>query len=89
MLPVGGLKEKILAAKRADIKIIILPKQNKKDLEEIPSHLKRGLEFVFVDQMEQVLGTVFRKKRRSTKPKVKKTSQRRARKLSQAVTTQI
>lgn len=55
ILPVGGLKEKILAAKRAKITHIILPKRNEKDLEEIPQHLLRGLRFTFVDHMSEVI----------------------------------
>lgn len=55
VLAVGGIKVKVLAAHRAGIKTIILPKDNKKDLEEIPSNIRRKLDFVFVDNMEQVL----------------------------------
>jgi len=63
VLPIGGLKEKALAAKRAGITTIILPKRNEKDLDEIPKHLKKGLEFIFADHMEAVLEVVFQKKR--------------------------
>ena len=55
VLPIGGLKEKILAAKRANLTGIILPKRNKKDLDDIPRHLLKGLQFVFVDHMPDVL----------------------------------
>jgi ATP-dependent Lon protease len=59
IMPVGGLKEKSLAALRAGIKKIIIPQQNIKDLEDIP-HLVRGrLEFIDVDNMDQFLKTVF------------------------------
>jgi ATP-dependent Lon protease len=54
VLPIGGLKEKILAAKRAKISTVILPHRNKKDLEEIPKHLLRGTQFVFAETMEDV-----------------------------------
>lgn len=54
VLPVGGIKEKVLAAKRAGIGTIILPKKNQKDLEDIPPHLKKGLKFHFVERMDEV-----------------------------------
>jgi ATP-dependent Lon protease len=55
VLPIGGLKEKILAAKRAKMTTIILPKRNEKDLQEIPKHLQRGVHFAFAENMDDVL----------------------------------
>src|SRR5437016_1584652 len=55
VLPIGGLKEKILAAKRAKLSTVILPKRNKKDLEEIPKHLLRGIQLVFAETMDDVI----------------------------------
>ncbi len=55
VLPVGGIKEKILAAKRAGIKQIILCEQNRKDVEEIPAAYIKNLEFLYVSQMREVL----------------------------------
>ncbi|HYF84495.1 MAG TPA: endopeptidase La [Clostridia bacterium] len=55
VLPIGGLKEKVLAAKRAGIKTIILPFENEKDLEEIPDTVKRNMKFVLVSDMDEVL----------------------------------
>ena len=55
VLPIGGLKEKILAAKRAKLSTVILPKRNEKDLEEIPKHLLRGIQFVFAETMDDVI----------------------------------
>ncbi|MBI3076437.1 MAG: endopeptidase La [Deltaproteobacteria bacterium] len=55
VLPVGGIKEKVLAAKRAGITTIILPKLNEKDLEEVPENAKQGLEFRFVKRMDEAL----------------------------------
>ena len=55
VLPVGGIKEKVLAAHRAGIKTLILPKQNEKDLEDIPEKVKKEIDFHFVDKMMDVL----------------------------------
>ncbi|RYZ94797.1 MAG: hypothetical protein EOP11_25875, partial [Proteobacteria bacterium] len=56
VLPVGGIKEKVLAAKRAGIRTLILPKLNEKDLQEIPAEHRRDLNFHFVSQVEEVFG---------------------------------
>jgi ATP-dependent Lon protease len=55
VLPIGGLKEKALAAQRNGIKTVIAPALNEADVDEIPEHLRRDLDFVFVDQIDQVL----------------------------------
>jgi len=55
VLPVGGLKEKILAAKQAGIKTVILPQRNKKDIPEIPKEAKKNLTFQFVKNTNEVL----------------------------------
>ncbi|MFH2220347.1 MAG: endopeptidase La [Pseudomonadota bacterium] len=59
VLPVGGLKEKSLGALRAGIRTIIIPEKNKKDLSEIPSNIKRKINFVPVDSMDKVLKLAF------------------------------
>jgi ATP-dependent Lon protease len=55
VLPVGGVKEKVLAAHRAGIKRIILPERNRVDLEDVPKEIIEELEFIFVSRMEDVL----------------------------------
>jgi ATP-dependent Lon protease len=55
VLPIGGLKEKALAAQRNGIKRVIAPAQNEQDVDEIPAHLRSRLEFVFVSQIDEVL----------------------------------
>ncbi|MBX3318369.1 MAG: endopeptidase La [Nitrospira sp.] len=62
VLPIGGLKEKILAAKRAKLTTVILPRRNKKDLEEIPKHLLKGIQLAFVDTMDDVMRIALRKR---------------------------
>ncbi len=55
VLPVGGIKEKVLAARRAGFRRIILPKQNEQDLEELPEHARQELEFILVKQIDEAL----------------------------------
>jgi len=55
VLPIGGLREKALAAHRAGLKVMLLPKKNRQDLSEVPSRLRKRLDFVFVESMDQVL----------------------------------
>ena len=55
VLPIGGLKEKSLAAQRAGIKRVIVPSRNQGDVEEIPEHERGGLDFVFVDEVSAAI----------------------------------
>ncbi|MBN2324642.1 MAG: endopeptidase La [Spirochaetes bacterium] len=59
VLPVGGIKEKVIAAKRAGMRQIILPAENQKDLNEIPDHIKKGLSFHLVRTMDEVVLHIF------------------------------
>lgn len=59
VLPIGGLKEKILAAHRGNIKMVIIPKDNEKDLAEVPRNVQNALKIVFVDHVDEVLDIVF------------------------------
>lgn len=64
-LEIGGIKEKVIAAHRSGIKTIIMPKDNKKDLEDIPQNVLKDLEFVYVDHVDQVLKVALAKKKSS------------------------
>ncbi len=55
VLPIGGLKEKLLAARRAGITRVLIPKENEKNLEDVPPQILRSLEIIPVDHMDQVL----------------------------------
>ncbi|HUJ73909.1 MAG TPA: S16 family serine protease, partial [bacterium] len=59
VLPIGGLKEKVIAARRNRIKQIIFPQGNQRDLEEIPDHVREGITFHPVTTMEEVIGLIF------------------------------
>ena len=63
VLPIGGLKEKALAAQRLGIKRVLAPAQNAEDIEEIPEHLRAKLTFTFVDRIEEVLDQALRARR--------------------------
>ncbi|HSV96679.1 MAG TPA: endopeptidase La [Spirochaetota bacterium] len=64
VFPVGGIKEKVIAARRAKLKEIIIPVQNKKDLEEIPEYVKKGLKFHAVESITDVIGIAFNKQKK-------------------------
>jgi ATP-dependent Lon protease len=68
VLPIGGLKEKILAAKRAKLSTVILPKRNKKDLDEIPKHLLKGIQLTFADTMDDVMKIALRRPQKGSRP---------------------
>jgi len=74
VLPIGGLKEKTLAAKRMGIHTVIAPARNKKDVDELPKYVKEGMQFVLAETMDDVLKTAFGKsqtvaKKKSAAPK--------------------
>jgi len=58
ILPVGGIKEKILAARRAGVKTVILPLRNKVDVENLPQDVKEGLELILTDRIEEIVDKV-------------------------------
>ena len=61
VLPIGGVKEKVLAARRAGVNKIILPALNRKDVEEIPPNIRKDLQFIFVEEVDEVLKEALRK----------------------------
>jgi ATP-dependent Lon protease len=91
VLPVGGIKEKVLAARRAGVRVIIMPALNERDLEDVSKDLRKDMEFVFVEKVRDVLSHAIipKRTRASTGPKttkrnaakrsVKKTSRARKR----------
>lgn len=62
VLPVGGIKEKFIAARRSDIKTVILPSENEKDYEDLPDYIKKGIAVYFVDNYDQVFEIAFPKR---------------------------
>jgi ATP-dependent Lon protease len=73
-LPVGGIKEKILAAHRAGIKEIILPEWNRKDLEDVPLKVQKEICFHFVDKMINVLDLALDRQKQSSRKRRRKRS---------------
>jgi ATP-dependent Lon protease len=71
VLPVGGIKEKVLAGMRAGIKTIILPKKNEKDLEEIPEHIRSQINFEFIQSMDEAIKLAL--KQTKTRPSERET----------------
>jgi len=69
ILPIGGLKEKALAAKRMGIKNVIIPARNKKDLEDIPKYVKKDMNFILVETMDEVLNIALRRDSKSNRGK--------------------
>jgi ATP-dependent Lon protease len=72
VLPVGGIKEKVLAARSAGVKHVILPTKNEKDLQELPENVKKELTFHFVDKMDQVIHLALTKQKRKAKARKQK-----------------
>ena len=71
VLPVGGVKEKLLAARRAKIKTVILPEPNRRDLEDLPQEVRDDLRFVFVEHVRQVFDEALLAPKPASKPAAK------------------
>ncbi len=68
VLPIGGLKSKILAAHLSGAKVVILPKKNEKDLRDVPEEVRKQMKLVLVENMDQVLNAALRRRPRPLKP---------------------
>jgi ATP-dependent Lon protease len=64
VLPIGGLKEKALAAQRADIHRLIIPRRNEPDIDDVPEHLRKSMKFVLVDNADEVLDAALERPRK-------------------------
>jgi ATP-dependent Lon protease len=71
VMPIGGLKEKVLAAHRAGLTRVVIPRDNRKDLDEVPQRVRRQMAFTFVDHMDQVLNAALKSEVRKERPEVK------------------
>ncbi len=67
VLPIGGLKEKLIAAKRSGVKVLIFPNENRRDFDELPAYLKKGVEVHFVETYNEVYKIAFPQKKKRTK----------------------
>jgi ATP-dependent Lon protease len=71
VLPIGGLKEKVLAAHRAGLTHLVVPRDNRRDLEEIPARVRKEITFTFVDHMDQVLNVALKREVQPERTEVK------------------
>ena len=67
VLPIGGLRDKVLAAHRAGLKTMLIPQKNKKDMIDIPKKVQREMNFIYVERMDQVLPVALARGARASK----------------------
>jgi ATP-dependent Lon protease len=87
VLPIGGVKEKVLAAHRSGLGTVILPKQNEKDLDDVPDEIRKTMSFIFAGTVEDVINSALEKPKSRKKP-VKKTSKPNKKKANKNVKSQ-
>ncbi|MEP7356696.1 MAG: S16 family serine protease, partial [Anaerolineales bacterium] len=68
VLPIGGLKEKTLAAHRAGLKTVIIPQRNEKDLDDVPEEVRAEMKFILADRVEDVLAAALEKPAKKRRP---------------------
>jgi ATP-dependent Lon protease len=79
VLPIGGVKEKVLAGHRNGLRTIILPKRNEQDIDDVPEEIKKTMKFVFVETVDEVLDSALETKRKSTRTRpAKPTAKKKA-----------
>ncbi|MBN8655777.1 MAG: endopeptidase La [Anaerolineae bacterium] len=84
VLPIGGVKEKVLAAHRSGLGTVILPKQNEKDLDDVPDEIRKSMNFIFAGTVEDVINSALEKPKSRKKP-IKKTSKPTKKKVNKNV----
>jgi ATP-dependent Lon protease len=84
VLPIGGLKEKVVAAHRARLKTVLLPRRNQRDLVDVPRKIRRDMKLVLVDRMDEILSLALLPKTVVTAAKPKRTRTRRAKRPAPA-----
>jgi ATP-dependent Lon protease len=75
VLPIGGVKEKVLAAHRNGLRTVILPKRNEQDIDDVPEEIKKTMKFHFVETVDEVLDSALEVKRKSARDKQAKPAQ--------------
>jgi ATP-dependent Lon protease len=79
VMPIGGLKEKVLAAHRAGLRRVIVPRDNRKDLDDVPPRVRRQMAFTFVDHVDQVLNLALKREVRTERADVQPVARARRR----------
>jgi ATP-dependent Lon protease len=69
VLPIGGVKEKVLAAHRNGLKTVILPKRNEQDVEDVPEEIKQSMNFIFAETVDEVLASALEPKPKTASKK--------------------